>query len=91
MHVFPPKDIVHTLSGTRFDGKRARSLFNSISLTDDTEIKEQNTSIATGLFYVQPKFSTLVHGEMLNCRKDILFSVTCNFYSDKNLLCATQI
>ena len=50
-------------------GKHARSLFNCISVTDDTEINEQNKSIATGLLYVQPKFdvfSTLVHGKMLN-------------------------
>ena len=85
MHVFPldsrqryinrlPTD---TLSETRFAKiiganqaeKRAHSLLNCISVTDDTEINEQDKSITTGLIYVQPKFdafSTLVHGEMLN-------------------------
>ena len=48
-------------------GKRARSLLNCISVTDDIEINEQNKPIATGLLYVQPEFdafSTLVRGEM---------------------------
>ena len=45
------------------------NLFNCISVMDDTEINEQNKSIATVLIYIQPKFdafSTLVQGEMLN-------------------------
>ena len=48
-------------------GKRARSLFNCISVTDDTGINEQDKSIATGLLYVHSEFdafSTFVHGEM---------------------------
>ena len=65
----------HSLSGTGFakiiganqTGKRARSLFDCISVTDDIEINEQNKQVATGLLYVQPEFdafSTLVRGEM---------------------------
>ena len=53
--------------GANQAGKRARSLFNCISVTDDIEINEQNKPIATGLLYVQPEFdafSTLVRGEM---------------------------
>ena len=55
--------------GANQAGKRARSLFNCISVTDDIEINEQNKSIATGLLYVQAEFdafSTLVRGEMRN-------------------------
>ena len=37
-------------------GKRAHSLFNCISVTDDIEINEQNKSIATGLLYAHSEF-----------------------------------
>ena len=55
--------------GANQAGKCACSLHDCISVTDDVEIHEQNKSIATGLFYVQPEFdafSTLVRGEMRN-------------------------
>ena len=56
--------------GANQAGKRARSLLNCISVTDDTETNQQNKSIATGLLYAYSEsdaFSTLVRGEILTC------------------------
>ena len=53
--------------GANQAGKCACSLFNCISVTDDSEINEQNKSIATGFLYAHSEFdafSTLVHGEI---------------------------
>ena len=53
--------------GANQAGKRACSLLNCISVTDDTETNEQNKSIATGLLYAHSEydtFSILVRGEM---------------------------
>ena len=53
--------------GANQAGKRACSLLNCISETDDSESNEQNKSIATGLLYAHSEFgafSTLVRGEM---------------------------
>ena len=53
--------------GANQAGKRARSLLNCISVTDDIETNEQNKSIATGLLNAHSEFdtfSTLVRGEM---------------------------
>ena len=53
--------------GANQAGKRACSLFNCVSVTDDSETNEQSKSIATGLLYAHSEFdafSTLVRGEM---------------------------
>ena len=53
--------------GANQAGKRACSLLNCISVTDNTETNEQNKSIATGLLYAHSEFdafSALVRGEM---------------------------
>ena len=57
----------HTLSGTRFAQiiggdrarKRARSLFNCISVTDGIKINEQNNPLAKGPLYVQTEFGAI--------------------------------
>ena len=57
----------HTFSGTRFAQiiggnrarKRARSLFNCISVTDDIKINEQNNPIAIGPLYLQTEFGAI--------------------------------
>ena len=53
--------------GANQAGIRACSLLNFISVTDDSETKEQNKSIATGFLYAHSEsdaFPTLVRGEM---------------------------
>ena len=53
--------------GANQAGKCACSLLNCISVMDNSEINEQNKSIATGLLYAYSefdRFSTLVRGEM---------------------------
>ena len=42
--------------GANHAGKRARSLFNCISVTDGIKINEQNKSIGTGPLYLQTEF-----------------------------------
>ena len=66
-------------------GKRACSLLNCISLTDDTETNEQDKSIATGHLYAHSEFDAFstFEKERLHRCEDVLFSITCNFYSDK--------
>ena len=64
--IYPPPP--HTLSGTRFAQiiggnrarKRARSLFNCISVTDGIKISEQNNPIAKGTLYVQAEFGAIL-------------------------------
>ena len=45
--------------GVNQAGKRARSLFNCISVTDDIKINEQNNPIAKGPLYVQTEFGVI--------------------------------
>ena len=40
-------------------GKRARSLFNCISVTDGIKINEQNKSIGIGPLHLQTKFEAI--------------------------------
>ena len=42
--------------GANQAGKRARSLFNCISVTDGIKINEQNKSIGIGPLYLQTEF-----------------------------------
>ena len=45
--------------GANRAGKSACSLFNSISVTDDIKINEQNNPIAKGPFYVRTEFGAI--------------------------------
>ena len=45
--------------GANQAGKRANSLFNCISVTDDIKINEQKISIAKGPLYVQTEFGAI--------------------------------
>ena len=45
--------------GANQAGKRASSLFNCISVTDDIKINEQNNPIAKGPRYVQTEFGAI--------------------------------
>ena len=57
----------YTLSGTLFAqiigsnraGKRARSLFNCISVTNEVKINEQNNPIAKEPLYLQTEFEVI--------------------------------
>ena len=40
-------------------GKRARTLFNCISVTDDIKINEQNNPIAKGPLYIETEFEAI--------------------------------
>ena len=45
--------------GANQAGKRARSLFNCISVTDGIKINEQNKSIGIGPLHLQTKFEAI--------------------------------
>ena len=45
--------------GANQAGKRARSLFNCISVTDGIKINEQNKSIGIGHLHLQTKFEAI--------------------------------
>ena len=45
--------------GANLAGKRARSLFNCISVTDGIKINEQNKSIGIGPLYLQSEFEAI--------------------------------
>ena len=45
--------------GANQAGKRARSLFNCISVVDGIKINEQNKSIGIGPIYLQNKFEVI--------------------------------
>ena len=45
--------------GANQAGKRARSLFNCISVTDGTKINEQNKSIGIGPLYLHTEFEAI--------------------------------
>ena len=45
--------------GTNQAGKRARSLFNCISVTDGIKINEQNKSIGIGPLYLHTEFEAI--------------------------------